>query len=82
MLGPSSWACSSVTRRFLSRSRYGLPSGTASAPVRLRVRWARMGSDGGRVAKSIHVPTLPDFDRAQRIGEFWDTPRPGSSVSC
>jgi hypothetical protein len=30
-------------------------------------------------AELLHVFMLPDFDRADRIGEFWGNPRPGPS---
>jgi hypothetical protein len=33
-------------------------------------------------AELLHVLMLPDLDRAQRIGEFWGTRRPGGSASC
>jgi len=26
-------------------------------------------------AELLHVPILPDFDRADRIGEFWRNPK-------
>jgi hypothetical protein len=32
-------------------------------------------------AELLHVLMLPDFDRADRIGEFWGTPRPARSPS-
>ncbi len=32
-------------------------------------------------AELLHVLMLPDFDRADRIGEFWGTPRRGRSPS-
>jgi hypothetical protein len=30
----------------------------------------------------LHVLMLPDFDRADRIGEFWGTRRRAPSPSC
>jgi hypothetical protein len=30
----------------------------------------------------LHVQMLPDFERADRIGEFWGYPRVASSPSC
>jgi hypothetical protein len=32
-------------------------------------------------AELLHVLMLPDFERADRIGEFWGTPRRGNSRS-
>jgi len=32
-------------------------------------------------AALLHVLMLPDFDRADRIGEFWGNRRPGPSPS-
>ena len=33
-------------------------------------------------AELLHVLMLPDFDRADAIGSYWVTPRPGPSPSC
>jgi hypothetical protein len=33
-------------------------------------------------AELLHVLMLQDFDRADRIGEFWATRRAGPSPSC
>jgi hypothetical protein len=33
-------------------------------------------------AELLHVLMLPDFERADRIGEFWATRRAGPSGSC
>ena len=33
-------------------------------------------------AELLHVLMLPDFDRADRIGEFWGIQRPAPSPSC
>jgi hypothetical protein len=33
-------------------------------------------------AELLHVLMLPDFDRAERIGEFWATRRAAPSASC
>jgi hypothetical protein len=33
-------------------------------------------------AELLHVLRLPDFDRADRIGEFWATQRAAPSPSC
>jgi hypothetical protein len=32
-------------------------------------------------AELLHILTLPEFDRADRIGEFWGNPRPAPSPS-
>jgi hypothetical protein len=33
-------------------------------------------------AELLHVLMLPDFERADRIGEFWGHPESGPSASC
>ena len=33
-------------------------------------------------APSFHVLMLPDFERADRIGEFWSYPESRASPSC
>ena len=40
---------------------------------RLRARLDALGS--ARRAELLHVLMLPDFDRADRIGEFWSYPQ-------
>jgi hypothetical protein len=33
-------------------------------------------------AELLHVLTLPDLERAERIGEFWGNPKTRTSPSC
>jgi hypothetical protein len=47
---------------------------------RLRERLDALGS--APRAELRHIPMLPDFERADRIGEFWSYPRAAPSPSC
>ena len=47
---------------------------------RLRERLDALGS--APRAELLHVPMLPDLDRAERIGEFWGYPQSAPSPSC
>jgi hypothetical protein len=47
---------------------------------RLRERLDALGP--APCAELLHVLMLPDFERADRIGEFWGYPESRSSRSC
>jgi hypothetical protein len=51
----------------IKRSRRARPT-----RARLRERLDALGP--APRAELLHVPTLPDFERADRIGEFWGYP--------
>ena len=62
-----------TARRRTVRRRSLLPCGPIELERRLRERLDALGP--APRAELLHVLMLPDFERADRIGEFWGNPK-------